>query len=107
MSLRAWRFKSSLAHQSLFRREKSSPSDGFIPAPGAMRKNVDLSRYGRLAQLARAPDLHSGGRGFESLIAHQDTTVDLRMPPSNYREIDCRYRCSFSFEFTSSNWQNP
>src|SRR5262245_42873736 len=26
---------------------------------------------GRLAQLVRAPRLHRGGRGFESLIAHQ------------------------------------
>lgn len=27
--------------------------------------------YGRLAQLARAPRLHRGGRGFEPLSAHQ------------------------------------
>ena len=26
--------------------------------------------FGGLAQLARAPDLHSGGQGFESLILH-------------------------------------
>ena len=31
---------------------------------------------GRLAQLARAPRLHRGGRGFESLITHQ-----IRNPP--------------------------
>ena len=28
--------------------------------------------HGRLAQLARAPRLHRGGRGFESLIAHHN-----------------------------------
>ena len=27
--------------------------------------------YGELAQLARAPALHAGGQGFESLILHQ------------------------------------
>ncbi len=27
--------------------------------------------FGRLAQLVRAPGLHPGGRGFESLISHQ------------------------------------
>ena len=31
--------------------------------------NLILS-FGRLAQLVRAPDLHSGGRRFESFIAH-------------------------------------
>ncbi len=30
-----------------------------------------LTLSGRLAQLARASDLHSEGRGFEPLIAHQ------------------------------------
>ena len=29
------------------------------------------TRCGRLAQLARAPRLHRGGRGFEPLSAHQ------------------------------------
>ena len=27
--------------------------------------------FGELAQLARAPALHAGGQGFESLILHQ------------------------------------
>ncbi len=31
---------------------------------------VDLHSCGRLAQLVRAADLHSAGRGFESLSAH-------------------------------------
>lgn len=29
-----------------------------------------FSSYGELAQLARAPALHAGGQGFESLILH-------------------------------------
>jgi hypothetical protein len=33
-------------------------------------------RVGRLAQLVRAPLLHSGGRGFESPIAHRGTPRD-------------------------------
>jgi hypothetical protein len=45
---------------------------------GKTSKNVDegtenlyfLLRLGRLAQLARAPALHAGGRPFESDIAH-------------------------------------
>ena len=30
-----------------------------------------IFKFGRLAQLARAPRLHRGGRGFEPLSAHQ------------------------------------
>lgn len=30
------------------------------------------SCFGELAQLARAPRLHRGGQGFESLILHQN-----------------------------------
>ena len=30
-----------------------------------------MQAYGRLAQLVRAPALQAGGRGFESLAAHQ------------------------------------
>lgn len=33
---------------------------------------IDQSIYGRLAQLARAPRLHRGGRGFEPLSAHHE-----------------------------------
>jgi hypothetical protein len=29
--------------------------------------------YGRIAQLVRAPRLHRGGQGFESLFAHTNT----------------------------------
>ena len=32
--------------------------------------SASQNRHGRLAQLARAPRLHRGSRGFESLIAH-------------------------------------
>lgn len=31
-----------------------------------------LKHPGELAQLARAPALHAGGQGFESLILHHD-----------------------------------
>src|SRR5487761_1731898 len=34
-----------------------------------------LFSLGRLAQLVRAADLHSAGRGFESLSAHFDVTI--------------------------------
>ena len=30
-----------------------------------------VTETGGLAQLARAPDLHSGGQGFDSLILHK------------------------------------
>ena len=36
------------------------------------------SRPGRLAQLARAPRLHRGGRGFEPLSAHHENNPVLR-----------------------------
>ena len=32
-----------------------------------------FSKVGGLAQLARAPDLHSGGQGFDSLILHSES----------------------------------
>ena len=35
---------------------------------------------GRLAQLVRAPLLHSGGRGFESLSAHRKTVLAVSNP---------------------------
>ena len=38
-----------------------------------------LEMFGRLAQLARAPRLHRGGRGFEPLSAHQ-----IKQPGSSW-----------------------
>ena len=35
------------------------------------RELITNDQYGGLAQLARAPALHAGGPGFESLILHQ------------------------------------
>ena len=55
MSVRTWRFKSSRAHQIL---------------QNCSLICIILQRQGRLAQLARAPRLHRGGRGFEPLSAH-------------------------------------
>ena len=37
-----------------------------------------MKRFGRLAQLARAPRLHRGGRRFEPYIAHSIFIVLLR-----------------------------
>ncbi len=33
--------------------------------------------YGELAQLARAPALHAGGQGFDSLILHEKKFIDI------------------------------
>ena len=35
------------------------------------RELITNDQYGGLAQLARAPALHAGGPGFESLILHK------------------------------------
>ena len=37
---------------------------------GSSPTSGTLDKLGGLAQLARAPALHAGGRGFESLILH-------------------------------------
>ena len=34
-------------------------------------------KKGELAQLARAPALHAGGQGFESLILHKKKFIDI------------------------------
>ena len=34
-----------------------------------------IKSFGELAQLARAPALHAGGQGFESLILHQSNNL--------------------------------
>src|SRR5580765_4255314 len=36
----------------------------------ASQQNTDVRSRGRIAQLVRAPALHAGCRGFESLFAH-------------------------------------
>ena len=41
------------------------------------RELITNDQYGGLAQLARAPALHAGGPGFESLILHQ---IDQKKP---------------------------
>jgi hypothetical protein len=39
---------------------------------GIINRQLSVADYnGGLAQLARAPDLHSGGQGFDSLILHK------------------------------------
>ncbi len=50
--------KTDLKSVELKARVGSSPTSG------------TLDKLGGLAQLARAPALHAGGRGFESLILH-------------------------------------
>ena len=52
-------------HRSL--PDTDSPFDDAIYGPLGWH---DIFIVGRLAQLARAPRLHRGCRGFESLIAH-------------------------------------
>ena len=37
-------------------------------------------KFGGLAQLARAPALHAGGQGFESLILHQREYLSNKVP---------------------------
>ena len=39
---------------------------------------------GRLAQLARAPRLHRGGRGFESLIAHPVNPAEVELSTTRW-----------------------
>ena len=48
----------------------SNGRDGSNPSPG--------TKYGELAQLARASDLHSEGRGFDSLILHKCRCGEIR-----------------------------
>ena len=38
-------------------------------------KHLKSETSGELAQLARAPALHAGGQGFDSLILHQVTAM--------------------------------
>lgn len=40
-----------------------------------------VSAVGRIAQLVRAPALHAGSRGFESLFAHEENLTN--------RELEC------------------
>ena len=51
------------------KREGSSPSSGTISARVAKRPC-----FGRLTQLVRVPDLHSGCRRFESVTAHHSVS---------------------------------
>ncbi len=39
---------------------------------------ISFSKYGGLAQLARAPALHAGGHRFDSDILHQEVTTPRR-----------------------------
>lgn len=48
-----------------------------------------IIRIGLLAQLARAPDLHSGGRGFKSLTTHQESPYRTTIYVGRF--IDLRY----------------
>ena len=41
---------------------------------------MKLPRFGRVAQLVRAPRLHRGGPGFESLRAHQTLHCQITFP---------------------------
>ena len=43
------------------------------------RELITNDQYGGLAQLARAPALHAGGPGFESLILHQTDQKSRRI----------------------------
>ena len=55
---------------------------------------------GRLAQLVRAPRLHRGGRGFESLSAHQlfpQGTETIRRTPKNLEFFGVLRFCGFTF----------
>ena len=51
-----------------------------------------IMSFGGLAQLARAPALHAGGRGFESHILHQ-LTINL----VNARFLFCQNNLKYEF----------
>ena len=53
--------------------------------PGRLGILYSACRTGRLAQLARAPRLHRGCRGFESLIAHLAESISR----ASRLELDC------------------
>jgi hypothetical protein len=57
------------------RRGTTSPRYPDEPRSAAVKPSATLARSGRLAQLARAPLLQCGGRGFETLNAHDEELV--------------------------------
>ena len=60
----------------------TSPRYPSEPRPAAVNPSATLARRGRLAQLARAPPLQGGGRGFETLNAHRDNRRSEAISPS-------------------------
>src|ERR1700686_3407259 len=60
-----------------------------IPPPPPI--HLEESHQGRLAQLVRAPRLHRGCRGFESLTAHQHL---LRRLPNTSKNLQLLGDCS-------------
>ena len=65
---------------------ESACASSVIPSPGD----------GRLAQLVRAPRLHRGSRGFESLTAHQwPASIASSTPPEREEHPYCRRGPSF------------
>ena len=63
-------------------------------------QQVEFSALGRLAQLVRAPSSHGGGRWFESISAHQETSREVkqlqasRLVPFLPRPVPVSYVCS-------------
>ncbi len=79
---KVWRFESSLAHSQTVHLHWAGGETGIhVRLRCVCRKvwrfesspahQIDSKTNGRLAQLARAPLLHRGGRGFKSLIVHR------------------------------------
>ena len=63
------------AHFSVTTRCSSVGRAGALGASGRRFEPCHLDEYGLVVQLARTSDLHSEGRGFESLQVHQHTPL--------------------------------